>query len=709
MIFRSSKNIALLALLLLFAGPSLAQYSGPVLVAPPASGAGSGDVVGPASATNSGIVLFDGTTGKLLKDSTATLPLSDANVANALTISGGTIDNSVIGATTPASGTFSSLLLKNGSNTILNALNTNPDSFSGDLVQIQLSSNGGSTFTGSADAYRLLRGDITLTTGTQSGVFTAAHFQAQTSGSSISTGSAGSGVRALIASAIHNSTGTAESLVGLNSNCAAGESGSSAALGAVNFCYGNRVTTGYVSGFTGTGAINTNYGLWVGAPQNISVGRTIGTQASLFIDDATGTGITTGYSIYTGTGRVRFGGNLEFSNPTAADTTLYGIGRNADTPNALEYFVPTSRIHKWTIAGGTEMTLSATAVNFQDNSITTTGGGSLTGTWSNLGSVTTIDINGGTLDGTVIGGATPAAASVTTLGMANLITWTGGGAITAGNYQCGRNSDATNEIQCNVPTGAQFELSVNDVAEFLFSATNLNANNNTISNIGGGGTDFATGGALIVGPDASAGGSPALNVSQGTHTAITQNQPAINVGAFTNTLSSGTTLGSASAVDISAPTYNGVAGGAAETITDGATVRIAGPLIQGTNITVSNALSFLVDAGDARFDGFVQYGTQTVSVADDGAGTPALATITPTTNNIQVTCNDVHNCNITMGESAQRNGVAVRIVNMGTNSIVFADTGGVSELAGGFTAGQYDSITMTYESDRWVENGRSNN
>lgn len=35
------------------------------------AGAGSGDVVGPASATNNGIVLFDGTTGKLIKNSAA--------------------------------------------------------------------------------------------------------------------------------------------------------------------------------------------------------------------------------------------------------------------------------------------------------------------------------------------------------------------------------------------------------------------------------------------------------------------------------------------------------------------------------------------------------------------------------------------------------------------------------------------------------------
>jgi hypothetical protein len=39
----------------------------------------------------------------------------------------------------------------------------------------------------------------------------------------------------------------------------------------------------------------------------------------------------------------------------------------------------------------------------------------VTGTWANLGSVTTVDINGGTLDGAVIGGASPAAGTFTTL------------------------------------------------------------------------------------------------------------------------------------------------------------------------------------------------------------------------------------------------------------------------------------------------------
>ena len=44
-----------------------------------------------------------------------------------------------------------------------------------------------------------------------------------------------------------------------------------------------------------------------------------------------------------------------------------------------------------------------------------TGGGSLTGTWTNLGTVTTMGLNGGTIDGTVIGGTTPAAVTTSSL------------------------------------------------------------------------------------------------------------------------------------------------------------------------------------------------------------------------------------------------------------------------------------------------------
>ena len=60
-----------------------------------------------------------------------------------------------------------------------------------------------------------------------------------------------------------------------------------------------------------------------------------------------------------------------------------------------------------------------------------TGGGSLTGTWSDLGTVTTVDINGGTIDGAVIGGAAAAAGTFTNLTASTDLTLASGATVTA--------------------------------------------------------------------------------------------------------------------------------------------------------------------------------------------------------------------------------------------------------------------------------------
>src|SRR3989338_8742532 len=89
--------------------------------------------------------------------------------------------------------------------------------------------------------------------------------------------------------------------------------------------------------------------------------------------------------------------------------------------NQLHLNVPTGATFEFSVNDVAQMTLSATAVDFLDNSITTTGAltiASFGGNWTNagrtvadLGIVTTVDINGGTLAGvTVYGGLTWSAA-----------------------------------------------------------------------------------------------------------------------------------------------------------------------------------------------------------------------------------------------------------------------------------------------------------
>jgi len=101
-------------------------------------------------------------------------------------------------------------------------------------------------------------------------------------------------------------------------------------------------------------------------------------------------------------------------------------------------------------------------------------------TVADLGTVTTVDINGGTVDGVTIGGASAAAGTFTTLTASGIvdvdaaIRFDTGAAIVAGTYSIGRDADATNQLHFEVPTGAGYEWSINDVrAMSLLTAGNL--------------------------------------------------------------------------------------------------------------------------------------------------------------------------------------------------------------------------------------------
>lgn len=65
-----------------------------------------------------------------------------------------------------------------------------------------------------------------------------------------------------------------------------------------------------------------------------------------------------------------------------------------------------------------------------------------------------------------------------------LMTFSSGVAVAPSSYQIGRDADATNQIHLNVPTGAGFELSINDVAEMTLNATTADFKNNVITTSG---------------------------------------------------------------------------------------------------------------------------------------------------------------------------------------------------------------------------------
>ena len=64
------------------------------------------------------------------------------------------------------------------------------------------------------------------------------------------------------------------------------------------------------------------------------------------------------------------------------------------------------------------------------------------------------------------------------------LKWTAGRAVTAGDYSAGRDAGGTNQLHINVPTGAAFEFSVNDVAQMTLSATEADFLDNVIKSDG---------------------------------------------------------------------------------------------------------------------------------------------------------------------------------------------------------------------------------
>ncbi|MFH1098651.1 MAG: hypothetical protein V1723_01885, partial [Candidatus Uhrbacteria bacterium] len=244
------------------------------------------------------------------------------------------------------------------------------------------------------------------------------------------------------------------------------------------------------------------------------------------------------------------------------------------------------------------------------------------------------------------------------------IVWSSTGtAVTGTNYQIGRDADATNQMHFNVPTGAGWEWSINDVAIMTLNSTTLNVNGGasvgelvatTSSSTGvndakmrfilGSATQWAVGAdnsngdvfsitnsqllgasgdeVLTISSGDTSGGnwvltqlvnttdSPiAFTFATGAHTTLTNadlKDVYFDLDAtkqFTGAAGA-TTVNNVYGLNVAAPVYS-TAGAGALTITSAATVYVAAApssAAGGGGTTISNPYAIWVDAGDVRFD-----------------------------------------------------------------------------------------------------------
>ena len=157
------------------------------------------------------------------------------------------------------------------------------------------------------------------------------------------------------------------------------------------------------------------------------------------------------------------------TNPAIAVATAGVLaGLYSSASNTLNFAINTASVGTVTSTGLNAMAIGAsTASTGAFTTLNATGGGALTGTWTNLGTVTTIDINGGTIDGTAIGGATPAAGAFTTISATGDISQT---KATPTFTQTDTGSGSVNFIQ----SGATLLFSVDGANAVALSAVQFN-------------------------------------------------------------------------------------------------------------------------------------------------------------------------------------------------------------------------------------------
>lgn len=189
-------------------------------------------------------------------------------------------------------------------------------------------------------------------TGTQTGNFWGFTNELRVRGT---TTIIGGDIRGIMGESVWASTGSANTMQGIVATTFIG-GGSSVSAGTVTNQYGARLSVGYFN-VTGSGelnkpasgAITTAYGLAISSPSGTSASHTIGTFYGLHIGDALATGVTTAYSIFTGTGQSRFGDFITIDG--SQDAVQLTVQANATQTSLLSVWEDSSGVDQITFSG----------------------------------------------------------------------------------------------------------------------------------------------------------------------------------------------------------------------------------------------------------------------------------------------------------------------------------------------------------------------
>jgi len=178
-------------------------------------------------------------------------------------------------------------------------------------------------------------------------------------------------------------------------------------------------------------------------------------------------------------------------------------------------------------------------------------------------------------------------------------------------------------------------------------------------------------------------------------TNTTPNTPAVTVASDTQVCLDGATC----SVNLK---YN--SGSTRAELTYGGTSTL---VVGAAGVRVTNTT--LVADTSIDLPALVRLRNTATTIADSGGAGAASHTQSVYNVGVRYTCNDADGCNVTMSEVSAIDGYTMTFTNESANTVNFTDTAGVTELAGNFAMGQYDTLTLRYVNDRWVELSRSNN